>query len=295
MRIKGHTFLDYQEKFLSLVSPLFTDSFYIKLFYWVAFHKIIDLDNPRTYNEKLQWLKLHWKQPEFTQLVDKYRVREIVKEKIGEEYLIPLLGVYDSFDEICFDELPNQFVLKTNHDSQGVIVCKDKSLFDISMARKKLSNCLKHNYYWNSREYPYRNVVRKIIAEQFMVDEQFGELRDYKFFCFKGECKFFYVATGRSKGKVTFDFYDRDLNWLPIKQGHPNAEVRPELPSNIGEMMLIAEKLSGDYPQIRVDLYNIEGRIFFGEYTIFSNGGLIPFDPAEYDELFGNYIVLPQI
>lgn len=289
-----HTLLDYKIFVLFRLGKLLSDETYIRLFYRLVFKRRIDFNNPRTYNEKLQWLKLHWKQDIFTQMVDKYRAREIVERTIGSEYLIPLLGSWDRFDDIDFDSLPNQFVLKTNHDSQGVIVCKDKSSFDVSQARKKLSKCLRHNYYYNSREYPYRNVQRRIIAEQYMEDKRYGELRDYKFFCFNGECRFFFIATGRLKNEVTFDFFDRDLNFIPVKQGHPNSTVLPDMPNNIQEMISLAEKLSSNYPQIRIDLYNIEGRIYFGEFTIFHYGGLVPFVPDSYDSLFGSFIQLPK-
>lgn len=285
---------DYAAKLLTIISPLFTDEAYIRLFYRLNFHRRLNLNNPQTFNEKLQWLKLHNKKPEFTQLVDKYESRKVVEKLVGKEYLVPLLGVWDSFDEIDFDKLPQQFVLKTNHDSQGVIVCKDKSTFDVKAARKKLTKCLRRNYYWNSREYPYKDVKRKIIAEQYIEDNRYGELRDYKFFCFNGKMKFLYIATGRSKNKVTFDFFDSNLKHLPIRQDHPNAESVPEIPSNIKEMINIAEKLSQDYPEIRIDQYNVEGKIYCGEFTIFHMGGLVPFEPKEYDKLFGSYISLPQ-
>lgn len=295
MKIFGRSWLDCKIKVLSIISPFFSDKAYLKLFYRLVFKRKLNLDNPQTFSEKLQWFKLNWKQPEFTQMVDKYKVREIVADLIGTDYLIPLLGVWDNFEEIDFDKLPNQFVLKTNHDSQGVIVCKDKSHFDKKAANKKLSKCLKHNYYYNSREYPYKDVPRKIVAEQYMEDKRYGELRDYKFFCFKGKCKFFFIATGRRKNELKFDFFDRNLHSMPVRQGHPNSEILPEFPENINEMISIAEKLSRNYPQIRVDLYNIEGKVYFGEFTVFHNGGLVRYEPESYDELFGSYIQLPEV
>lgn len=287
--------LTYKAKALSLISPLVSDERYIKWFYYLVFGKRINLDNPTTYSEKLQWLKLHDKRDIYTQLVDKYRSRFYTEKLLGnQDNLIPLLGVWDSFDEIDFDKLPQQFVLKTNHDSQGVIVCKDKSLFDKDAARKKLTKCLKHNYFWNSREYPYKEVPRKIIAEKFMVDNRYGELRDYKFFCFNGKCEFFFIATGRSTGNVMFDFFDRNLKTIPVVQGHPHAPQLPDIPNNIEEMIAMAEKLGAGFPQIRIDLYNIDGKIYVGEYTIFHFGGLMPFEPESYDESFGKYIQLPK-
>ena len=286
--------MTYKAKALSLISPLVSDERYIRWFYYLVFGKKINLKNPTSYNEKLQWFKLHDKRDIYTQLVDKYRSRFYTEKLLGnQDNLIPLLGVWDSFDEIDFDKLPQQFVLKTNHDSQGVIVCKDKSAFDKDSARKKLTKCLKHNYFWNSREYPYKDVPRKIIAEKFMVDNRYGELRDYKFFCFNGKCEFFFIATGRSTGNVMFDFFDRNLKSIPVTQGHPHAPQLPDIPDNIEEMIAMAEKLSAGFPQIRIDLYNIEGKIYVGEYTIFHFGGLMPFVPDSYDEYFGKFIQLP--
>ncbi len=287
--------LTYKAKALSLISPLVSDERYIKWFYYLVFGKRINLDNPTTYSEKLQWLKLHDKRAIYTELVDKYRSRFYTEKLLGnQDHLIPLLGVWDNFAEIDFDKLPQQFVLKTNHDSQGVIVCKDKSTFDKESARKKLTKCLKRNYYWASREYPYKDVPRKIIAEKFMVDNRYGELRDYKFFCFNGRCEFFFIATGRSTGNVMFDFFDRNLKTIPVVQGHPHAPQLPDIPNNIEEMIAMAEKLGAGFPQIRIDLYNIDGKIYVGEYTIFHFGGLMPFVPESYDESFGKFIQLPQ-
>ena len=287
--------LTYKAKALSLISPLVSDERYIKWFYYLVFGKRINLDNPTTYSEKLQWLKLHDKRAIYTELVDKYRSRFYTERLLGnQDNLIPLLGVWDSFNEIDFDKLPQQFVLKTNHDSQGVIVCKDKSTFDKEAARKKLTKCLRRNYYWASREYPYKDVPRKIIAEKYMVDNRYGELRDYKFFCFNGKCDFFFIATGRSTGNVMFDFFDRNLKTIPVIQGHPHAPQLPDIPDNIEEMIAMAEKLGAGFPQIRIDLYNIEGKIYVGEYTIFHFGGLMPFEPDSYDETFGKFIQLPK-
>lgn len=286
----------FTRKVMSMISPLLPDELYLKILYRMIFKRRINLKTPTTFNEKLQWLKLHDKREIYTDLVDKYKSRFVVERILGsKDNLIPLLGVWDRFEMIDFDSLPRQFVLKTNHDSQGVVVCKNKDEFNYKQARKKLTRCLNHNYYWNGREYPYRNVERKIIAEQYMEDPRYGELRDYKFFCFEGVCKFFFIATGRSTGNVMFDFFDRDLNPIPVIQGHPHAPTLPDIPDNIEEMIQIAEKLSAGFPQIRIDLYNIQGKIYVGEFTIFHFGGLKPFIPDSYDEFFGQYIHLPMV
>lgn len=255
----------------------------------------LDLENPKTFNEKLQWLKLYDRNPAYTQMVDKYAVREYIKNTIGEEYLIPLLGVWDSFDEIDFDELPNQFVLKTNHDSGTVVICKDKKTFDIDAARKKINKRINYNYYYPGREWPYKNVKPKIIAEKFMVDESGYELKDYKFFAFNGEIKALYVATDRQSGIATFDFFDLEFNHLPIKtHGHPNSNNKLSQPRGFYEMVELAQKLSEGIPHVRVDFYDINGDVYFGEMTFYHMCGLTPITPIEWDYTLGSWIQLPQ-
>lgn len=253
-----------------------------------------NLDNPKTYNEKLQWLKLNDIHPEYTQLVDKCESKEHVKKIIGDEYIIPTLGVWNSFDEIPFDKLPNQFVLKTTHDSGGVVVCPDKSKLDIRTARRKLEKSLRHNYFYEHREYPYKNVKPRIIAEKYMVDESGTELKDYKFFCFDGKCKMLFIASGRRKNEITFDFFDTNFNHLPFKQGHPWSDKEIKKPDNFDEMVKIAEKLSKGFRHVRVDLYNINGKIYFGELTFFHFSGNVPFVPKEWDYRIGEWLTLPM-
>ena len=271
------------------------DEKYIKIAHRIKLDEELDLNNPKTYNQKLQWLKLNYRKPEFTQLVDKYGVREFVKERIGEQYLIPLLGVWNQVEEIPFEELPNQFVLKATHDSGGLVICKDKSLLDVSKAKKKLKRSLKHNYYWAQREWYYKDVPAKIIAEKYMVDENTKELRDYKFFCFNGEVKFMFVATDRGTDTRS-DFFDMNFEHIPVKQYYPNADINKviEKPKLFEEMIDLAEKLSKDIPHVRVDLYEINGKIYFGEMTFFHFSGWKKFEPKYYDELFGSWIELPE-
>ena len=202
------------------------DRCFIKWEYFSGMGKFPNIDHPRTFNEKLQWLKLNDIHPEYSLLVDKYEAKEIVRKRIGDEYIIPTLGVWNSFNEIDFDKLPDKFVLKTTHDSGGVAVCMDKSDKTISSARKKINKSLKHNFFYEHREYPYKSIKPRIIAEQYMVDESGTELKDYKFFCFDGKCKMLFIATDRSIGDVKFDFFDTDFNHLPFKQGHPWANKK---------------------------------------------------------------------
>lgn len=273
------------------------DKQYLQLLYRLRMKKRLNLESPQTYNEKLQWLKLHDRKPEYTQMVDKYEVRAFVKEQLGEEYLIPLVGgPWRSFDQIDFDMLPEQFVLKVTHDSGGVIVCKDKKKFDYFAARKKLGKALKHNYYHRTREWPYKNVVPQIIAEQYMEDSTSQELRDYKFFCFDGTPKALFIATERQTAGVEtkFDFFDMKYNHLEIRNGHPNAEILPDKPQQFEQMQELARKLSKGIPHVRVDFYEVDGRIYFGEITFYHWSGMIPFEPKEWDKTFGEWITLPK-
>lgn len=272
------------------------DSWHISLMFFHAFKRLPDLKNPKTYSEKLQWLKLYYRKPECTVMVDKHLVKKYVADKIGEEYIIPTLGVWGKATDIDFDSLPNQFVLKWNHDSGSVIVCKDKATFDREGAIKKLAGGEAHNGFWYAREWPYKDVKPCIIAEQYLEDSKTEELRDYKFFCFGGEAKAMFIAGDRQKKgeEVKFDFFDMDFNHLPIRQGHPNAVCPPEKPERFEEMKKLAEKLSAGFPHLRVDFYEVEGKIYFGELTFFHFSGLMPFDPPEWDEKIGEWLTLPN-
>ena len=272
-----------------------SDERYIKIAHRIKLNEKLDLDNPITYNQKLQWLKLYNRNPLYTQLVDKYEVREYVANKIGDEYLIPLLDVWNNADDIKFDALPNQFVLKCTHDSGGLVICKDKSNLEINEAKHKLNKSMGHNYFWAQREWPYKKVKPRIIAEEYMFDEKTNELRDYKFFCFNGEVKVMFVATNRG-ADTRFDFFNPDFNHIPLKQYYPNADStkKIEKPHLFEEMKIIAGRLSENMPHVRVDLYEINGKIYFGELTFFHFSGWKKFEPREFDELFGNWITLPK-
>lgn len=271
-----------------------SDKLYLKLYFRLFMGESLDLENPVTFNQKIQWLKLHNTNPEYTKMVDKYAVREIIKKEIGEKYLIPLLGVWDRFEEIDFTSLPDQFVLKPTNDSGSVIICKDKTTFNIDKARKKINKALKRNYFYGGREHPYKNVKPRIICEKYMVDESGTELKDYKFFCFSGEPKILFVASNRSID-VRFDFYDMELNRLNFTTGkHSFSKNSIKKIESFDEMVRIAKKLSGNIPHVRVDLYNINGKVFFGEFTFHHNGGVVPFHPKEWDKTLGDLIKLPD-
>lgn len=269
------------------------DEAYLKRKYKACMGKEIHLDSPQTFNEKLQWLKLHDRKPEYTTMVDKYAVKMYVADIIGEKYIIPTLGVWNHFDEIDFDKLPNQFVLKCTHDSGGIVICKDKNKLDLKSAKKKIEKSLKQNYYWSGREWPYKDVKPRIIAEEYMIDESGYELKDYKFFCFNGEPKMMFIATDRGSD-TKFDFYDMEFNHLPFTNGHPNANKQIKKPKNYSTMLALSAKLSFGIPHVRVDFYNINGKIYFGELTFFHWSGLVPFEPEEWDYKLGSWLKLPE-
>ncbi|MBO7303961.1 MAG: glycosyl transferase [Clostridia bacterium] len=281
----------------SKLSRTFSDKRYLRLNYWVRMKRKLDLENPKTFNEKLQWLKLYDRKPIYTTMVDKYEAKKYVADIIGEEHIVPTLGVWESFDEIDFDSLPNQFVLKCTHDSGGLVICRDKTALDMVAAKKKIERSLKRNYFWQSREWPYKELKPRIIAEKYMEDEETSELRDYKFFCFDGKPELLFIATARQSEveETKFDFFDMDFNLLPFTNGHPNASVTPEKPRQFEKMQELAAKLSVGVPQLRVDFYEVNGAVYFGELTLFHWGGTMPFKPECWDAKLGSMIKLPDI
>lgn len=270
------------------------DKPYLHILYRTFTGKKLNLKNPTTYNEKLQWLKLYDRNPVYTKMVDKYDAKQIVAEKIGKEYIIPTLGVWNHPEEIDFDALPEKFVLKTTHDSGGIMIIDKREGYDRNKINAFFNKRLTHSTYEIQREWPYKDVPKRIIAEQYMEDEKTHELRDYKFFCFDGEVKCMFIATDRQSDKPTaFDFFDPEFHWMDLRHGHPNAEVQPEKPINFELMKQLAAKLSEGLPQVRVDLYEINGKVYFGELTFFHHGGIVPFDPEQWDHTFGDWIKLP--
>lgn len=273
------------------------DRLYLKACFRARMNEKLDFNRVKTFNEKLQWLKLYDKKNSYTGMVDKYEVRTYIKKRIGEEYLIPLLGVYDSFDEIDFRQLPNQFVLKCTHDSGGIVVCKDKSKLDIEAARKKINKSLKRNYFYLYREWPYKNVKPRIICEKYMEDDVEKELKDYKVMCFNGEVKCTFVCLNRnSPSGLNIDIYDYDWELMPFQRPqHPNSGVKVSKPKNYNKMVKFAEKLSKDIPFLRVDFYEINGRLYFGELTFYPGSGLEKFEPEYYDEILGSWLDLSGV
>lgn len=283
-------------KVLKTLTKLIPDKLFISIKYRLKFGKSINWKNPVTYNEKLQWLKIYNRRPEYCDMVDKYSVRKYVSDKIGEEYLIPLLGVWESVEDIDFSSLPEQFVLKCTHDCGSVIICKDKSAFDIEAAKKKLAAAMKKNYYWGEREWPYKTVKPRIVAEKYMQDSVSAELRDYKLFCFNGEPRTVLVCADRFlKGGLKENFYDLDWNLMPVQRPkHSNADYDIPKPASLDLMTELARRLSENHPFVRVDFYEVDGLVYFGEITFYPNAGFEGFVPEEWDKTFGEWISLPK-
>ena len=269
------------------------DEKYLKLMFRARMGRKLNLKNPQTFNEKLQWLKLYDRKPEYSDMVDKYEAKRYVADRIGEEYIIPTLGVWDSFDEIDFSSLPNQFVLKCTHDSGGLVICKDKANFDIDEARRKINRSLANDYYLWGREWPYKNVKHRIIAEKYMEDSKTSELRDYKIFTFDGVAKALFIAANRQTGKTTADYFDMDFKPLDFTWGYPHSKVLPSKPDCFDEMIKVAECLAKGTAELRVDFYEVNGKAYFGEMTFFDGSGFDKFDPEEWDAKFGKLIKLP--
>ena len=271
------------------------DRAFIQLYYFARFRRLCNFENPKTYNEKLQWLKLNDRNPLYTKLVDKHEAKVWVAERIGFEHVVPTLGVWDSFDDIDFNVLPKRFVLKCTHDSEGVVVVSDRSQFDLEAARAKIEAALKCNFYYIGREWPYLHVEPRIIAEAYMEDSRYGELRDYKFFCFDGEPKAMFVASGRGAGQTKFDYFDTCFNRLDIKQHYPNSEREVEGPETLDQMMDAARELSQGIPHVRIDFYEVDGKMYFGECTFYHFSGFMPFEPETWDDVFGSWLSLERI
>lgn len=292
--------IDKDYRWLVLASRGFYDAMddktYIEKMFKAKMGSELNLSNPRTFSERLQWLKLFDRNPLYTQLVDKYAVREYVKEAIGEEYLIPLLGVYDHPDDIDFNSLPDQFVLKCNHNSGlGMCICKDKNKLDIEKVKNELNKGLKQDYYLTCREWPYKDVPRKIICEKFMQDSKQSDLIDYKIMCFNGEPKYTYVCSDRfTDDGLKITFFDNDWNVVNIRRKNKKTDTSIKKPVKFDDMLVIARKLSKGIPFSRIDLYEINGRVYFGEITFFPASGFSEFEPETADrhlgELFNNNI-----
>lgn len=269
------------------------DALYLKLMYYFQTGKRLHLKHPKTFNEKLQWLKLHDRKPGYTTMVDKYAVKEYVANIIGEEYIVPTLGVWDSPEDIAWDELPRQFVLKTTHGGggKGIVICRDKDKLDKAKAIHSLRAAMKRDLYKSYREWPFKDVKPRIIAEEYLSEksEESG-IRDYKFLCFNGAPLYCVVMSDRWSD-FSNDFFDMDWNRLPISmKGIPCAKTPPSKPHRFEIMRQLASKLSAGHPHIRIDFYEANSKIYFSELTFYSASGFGQFTPNEWDEIWGDLI-----
>ena len=274
-----------------------SDEEYIRRYWKAHFGRKLDLENPVTLFEKLQWLKLYYRKPEFIDMVDKYTAKEIVAEKLGREHITPTIGVWDSPGEIDLSGLPEQFVLKPTHDSGGLVVCRDRKNFDWKAAKKKLAASMKHNYYWHGREWPYKHVRPRIIAEPLIEELGKPDSLEYKITCLNGKAVFVTICSGIAHDdddKRTNDHFDRGFNRLPWKVIYKPAKVPPKKPEQWEELFRFGEALAEGIPYLRVDTYIIGGKILFGEMTFFTWSGFRRFEPEEWDEKLGRMLKLPE-
>ncbi len=256
--------------------------------------KELNLENPQTFNEKLQWLKLYDRKPEYTVMVDKYAAKRYAAERIGEKYIIPTLGVWDRFEDVDFDLLPDQFVLKCTHDSGGLVVCKDKSMLNRTQAEKKISKSLKRNFYLRCREWPYKDVPPRILAEKYMQDRDFEVLNVYKIFNFDGVPKLIQVIQGDKTKNESIDYFDTAWNKLELRQNFPNSKKALPKPDTLEEMLTLARKLSAGHSFLRTDFYEVNGAVYFSEFTFYSDAGFVPYKPEEWDYKLGSWLTLPS-
>lgn len=284
------------KKILKKLSVIIPNKLYLKIKYYYRFHKKLNIKHPQTFNEKLQWLKLYDKNPKYTKMVDKYEVKKYIKNIIGEKYIIPTIGIYNNFDDIDFNELPKQFVIKCTHDSGGLIICKDRNKLNLKKARKKINSSLKTNYFYNGREWPYKNVNPKVIIEKYMDDNKNTQLNDYKIMCFNGKAKCSFVCTERDNKELGLAVTFFDLNWnkLPFERHYRVSDKVIEKPKNYSKMIELSEKLANDIPFVRVDWYEINGKLYFGELTFFPGSGFEEFTPEEWDYKLGDMLELPK-
>lgn len=270
---------------------------YVRMMFRWYMGKKLDLKDPQTFNEKLQWLKLNDIHPEYKNVVDKYEVRAMVREKIGEEILIPLCGLWEKASDIRWEDLPPRFVLKATHNSGGVIICSNKDQLDAKRVIKHLEQLMKRNYFWNGREYPYRDVKPRIVCEEFLEEDPGKSPKDYKILCFNGIPQNVMVCSKRETKKPVFQFYDFDWNFLPLNKGDSLDGVRDPIacPKHLDQMIEIAKILSEPFVVSRIDLYEVKGKVYFGEITLFPSSGFDTDISEKTDQMFGKQIQLPVL
>lgn len=270
------------------------DTPYLKIMYYAHLGKKLNLKNPTSCSEKMQWLKLYDQNPRYTDMVDKQEAKRIITEILGEGFVIPTIGIWDDPDQIDFDALPDRFVLKTTHDSGSLLICKDKTALDLSAAKEKMRESLKREYFYWGREWPYKNVKPRIIAEVYMEDTKTGELRDYKWYCFHGVPKMMAIFCGRSVGATTATYFDDNFQQLHFTWGYSAGKDMLEKPCSFEQMKRLASALSKDIPCLRVDFYEVDGKPYVGELTFFDGAGFDVIEPRAWDERIGSWITLPK-
>lgn len=271
-----------------------SDEKYLKFCYFLRIGKKLNLDNPKTFNEKLQWLKINDRNPRYINMVDKYEVKKYIETTIGLEYVIPTFGIYNSFQEINFEKLPKRFVIKCTHNSGGVVVVNDKDKINTKELKKKFNRMLKQNFFYVGREWPYKNIVPRIIIEENIQEEDSkDQIKDYKIMCFNGEPKCSFVCSNRNaESGLCVNFYDYDWKPMPFERHYPKNKQEIEKPSQYDKMLELATKLSKDIPFVRVDFYQKGEQIYFGELTFYPGSGMEEFTPDEWDEKIGNWLEL---
>lgn len=272
----------------------FPDKLFQKWDYWILSKKKLDLKNPKTYNEKLQWLKYYYHDSQHIHLVDKFEVRKFVTEKVGADVLVPCLGIFNKWEEIDFNALPDSFVIKCTHDSGSVVICRNKSDFNFDYARERIEHGLSQNHFYKSREWAYKFVKPRIIIEKFVENNDDSTLIDFKFMCFDGEPKVVDVLVGKNRAEgVQETYFDMDLNPFQATQGHPLISMKIEKPEFYDKMVEYAKVLSSGLPHVRVDFMATKDSFYFTELTFFNSGGRYPFDPESFDEYLGGFLNLP--
>lgn len=292
-RLKGVQ-MGIDRKFLQKITSMLSDKFYLSVVYYLKFKKRMNWKKPRTFNEKIQWLKLYDRRDVYTMMVDKYEAKKYVADIIGEKYIIPTIGIYNDFNEIDFDKLPKRFVIKCTHDSGGVVICKDKTKLDKKKTREKIEGSLKRNFFYSYREWPYKNVKPRIIIEKYMEDKKNKSMRDYKFFCFGGKPEIMYLSEGLENHETAgMSFYDMDMRLIDCKRSDfRQIDYIPEKPKNFEKMKELSSVLSKGIPHLRVDWYEINGRLYFGELTFSTCSGMVPFEDEKWDKKLGDLIDL---
>lgn len=292
----GFYWLFYYLILLLKVDRLLSDRSFLELQFRCIVGKQLDLKDPKTFNEKLQWLKLYDRRPEYTTMVDKYAVKGYVSNIIGAEYIIPTIGVWNSPEDIEWELLPKQFVLKCTHDSGGLVICKNKAMLDKRSAINKLNKCYRRDYYMKGREWAYKDVPRRIIAEKYIEENsELKGLQDFKFMCFNGKVKCCFTCTNRyEEGGLKVTFYDDNWNVLDFERSYPREKIPMPKPHCYDMMKRMAEKIADNLLFARIDFYEIDNHPYFGEITLYPGNGLETFQPEEWDYILGSWMKLPS-